>query len=125
MIFDTDILIWVQRGNEKAARLIDKTDERYISLQTYLELFQQASSKLQHKYTRDYLKSYNFSVLPLTEGIGSRAAIYIEEFSLSSGLLAGDALIAATAIENNMRLCTSNSKHFKAIHELDFKAFRP
>jgi len=42
MIFDTDILIWVQRGNEKAARLIEKTEDRYLSIQSYMELLQGA-----------------------------------------------------------------------------------
>ena len=36
MIYDTDILIWVQRGNEKAAALIEKDEEKYLSIQSYM-----------------------------------------------------------------------------------------
>ena len=32
---------------------------------------------------------------------------------------------AATAVENNMTLSSSNAKHFKAIKELQFKIFKP
>lgn len=124
-IFDTDILIWIERGNTKAARLIDTTEERYISIQTYMELMQCAKSKHQHKITREFLHDYNFQLLPLTENIGHRAAIYIEEYTLSSGLRAGDALVAATAIEHDLTLVTSNYKHFKVIQELQLHNFRP
>lgn len=123
MIFDTDIFIWVQRGNIKAAKLINETTNRCLSIQTYMELFQCAQSKKQHQITRDFLKELNFHVLPLTENIGHRAAIYIEEYSLSSGLRSGDALIAATAVENNLTLCSSNKKYFKDIRDLALKAF--
>lgn len=125
MIFDTDILIWVQRGNIKAAKLIDESQERYISIQTYMELFQCAQSKKQHQLTRQYLRELSFLILPLTENIGHRAAIYIEEHTLKSGLRAGDAIIAATAIENNLVLSSSNKKHFKIIPGLTFKVFVP
>lgn len=124
MLFDTDILIWVQRGNHKAAKIIDSEESRFISIQTYMELFQCAQSKEQHRITRDFLKKMNFRVLPFTENIGHRAAIYIEEYSLPSGLRAGDALIAATATENNLALCTSNRKHFKDIKDLKLDIFR-
>lgn len=125
MIFDTDIFIWVQRGNEKAAKLMEKTEERYLSIQTYMELLQCAENKTQHKYVKDFLASFGFNVLPLTENIGHRASIYVEEYTLSSNIRSGDAIIAATAIENNMMLSSSNVKHFRMIKELQLKVFKP
>jgi predicted nucleic acid-binding protein len=38
---------------------------------------------------------------------------------------AGDAIIAATAIENNTTLISSNVKHFKSVKELQLKTFKP
>ena len=104
MLFDTDILIWVQRANQKAANLVDKNRHRYLSIQSYMELLQNAQNKKQHKYIKDFISEYDFIVLPLTENIGHRALIYIEEYTLASNLRAGDAIVAATAVENNMTL---------------------
>jgi len=125
MIFDTDIFIWVERGNEKAAKLMEKTEEKFLSIQTYMELLQCAKNKIQHKYVKDFLSSFGFIVLPLTENIGHRASIYIEEYTLSCNIRSGDAIIAATAVENNMTLSSSNIKHFKVIKELKMKVFNP
>ena len=125
MIFDTDILIWIQRGNVKAARLVDREEERAISVQTYMELLQCAENKNQQKVTRDFLKDYGFKTIPLSANIGHRAAVYIDEYSLSHGVRVGDAIIAATASEENETLCSSNAKHFKCIKELQLKVFRP
>lgn len=125
MIFDTDIFIWAQRGNEKAAKLFEKQEEKYLSVQSYMELLQHAKNKTQHRYTKDFLTVFGFIVLPLTENIGHRASIYIEEYTLSSGLGSGDAIIAATAVENSMPLASGNVKHYRAIKELQLKAFRP
>ena len=125
MIFDTDIFIWVQRGNKNAAKMMEKSEERLLSVQTYMELLQCAKNKTQHKYIKDFLSSFGFAVLPLTENIGHRASIYIEEYTLSSGLGSGDAIIAATAVENNLILASSNSKHFKIVKDLQLKIFKP
>jgi len=125
MIFDTDIFIWIQRGNEKAAELIDHAGQRYLSIFSYMELFQGAKNKTQHKYIKDFLYDFGFLVLPLTENVGHRASIYIEEYTLSSHLRAGDAIVAATAVENNLPLVSSNTKHFKPIKDLRLKIFIP
>ena len=125
MIFDTDIFIWIQRGNPKAARLVEREQERFISVQTYLELLQGAENKQQHEYTKQFLKDFGFRTIPFSGNIGHRATVYIEEYSLSHGLRAGDALIAATAAENNLVLCSSNAKHFKPIRDLKLKVFNP
>ena len=115
MIFDTDILIWVQRGNEKAARLIDNTQHRYLSVQSYMELLQGAKDKTQHAYIRRFVRDFDFLILPLTENIGHRALVYVQEYSLSNSMRAGDAIIASTAVENGLQLCSSNVKHFKCV----------
>tara|TARA_Y100000031_G_C8153361_1_gene353431 strand:- start:172 stop:549 length:378 start_codon:yes stop_codon:yes gene_type:complete len=124
MVFDTDIFIWVQRGNEKAARIIEKAKDRFLSTQTYMELLQNAKNKNQLKYAKDFLSSFGFIILPFTENIGHRASIYIEEYTLSCNLRAGDAIVAATATESNMTLVSSNEKHFKPIKDLNLKVFK-
>lgn len=126
MIFDTDIFIWAQRGNTKAAKLINATTaERLLSIQSYLELLQGTQNKQQHQVIKKFIAEFGFITLPLTENIGHRALIYIEEYALSSGLRAGDAIIAATAIENGLTLTSSNIKHYRAIKDLKLKVFRP
>lgn len=104
---------------------MERTEERYLSVQTYLELLQNAQNKKQHQQTKDFLKTFHFTILPFTENIGHRACVYIEEYALSNGLRAGDAIIAATATESNLTLITSNGKHFKSIKDLKLKIFRP
>ena len=123
MIFDTDVLIWIQRGNAKAADWVDADDDRSISVITYMELLQHANHKSQQAIIKNYLSDMDFAIVPLTESIGYRASIYVEEYSLAHGISADDALIAATAIENGKTLASGNFKHYKAIRELDFKRF--
>ena len=125
MLFDTDILIWIQRGNVKAAHLVDRTEERLISVQTFMELLQTARDKSQHAIIKRYLKDLSFSALPLTENIGHRALVYVEEYGLSSGMRAGDAIVAATATENGLTLATGNPRHFRPVKGLALRIFRP
>lgn len=125
MIFDTDIIIWLQRGNLKAASLIEKDNVRMISIQTYMELLQCVNNKKQQQIIRNFLREFDFTLLPLTENIGHRASIYIEEYSMVNGLRAGDAIIAASAIENDVMLATGNYKHYKIIPNLELHPFKP
>jgi len=125
VIFDTDMFIWVQRGNLKAAQLMEGEDERLLSVQSYMELLQGAENRRQHELTKSFLRDFAFSTLPLSENIGHRAAVYIEEYGLSHGLRAGDAIVAATAAEHGLILCTSNAKHFSPIKDLKTRIFKP
>ena len=125
MIFDTDVLIWIFRGNAKAARALDRADRRTVSVVTYMELLQGARDKREVKAIKSFLVDMGFSVLPLCENVGHRASIYMEEYSLSTSISMADALIASAAIEANEQLFTANDRHYKAIKELDVKRFRP
>ena len=125
MLFDTDILIWIQRKNRKAAQIVDEEPERFISVLTYMELLQGAKNRGQQELSLDFLRRLGFVTLPLTENIGHRAAIYIEQYALSHGLRVADALIAATAVEGGLALCSSNEKHFGPIAGLRLNVFKP
>ena len=125
MIVDTDLFIWIQRGNNKVARLVEQEAERLLSLQTYVELPRGAQNRRRHEATESFLRTFGFTTLPLTENIGHRAAVYLEEYALSHGLRTGDAIVAATAAEHGLTLCTSNAKHFSPIRDLKIRAFKP
>jgi len=125
MIFDTDVLIWVLRGNTKAAKAVDQAENRGISVVTYMELLQGARDKHETRAIKSFLLDMNFHSLPLTENIGHRASIYMEEYVLSASLALADALISATTIESGNQLLTGNYKHYKVIEDLSLKRFRP
>lgn len=125
MLFDTDVLIWVLRGNPKAAKAVEACDQRSLSVVTYMELLQGARNKAEIRSVKAFLADIRFTAIPLTENIGHRASIYMEEYVLVDSMSMADALIAATAIEAKQSLISGNAKHYKAIQDLDLKRFRP
>ncbi len=125
MVFDTDVLVWALRRNLKAAAVIDTVQERHVSVVTHMELLRGARNKAELQSIKKEVSALRFAVLPLTENIGHRASMYLELHVLKSGLSVSDALIAATAVENGLTLCTGNVKHYKVIADLEIKAFRP
>lgn len=125
MIFDTDVLIWASRGNLRAARMIDAVTDRELSIISLMELLQGARSKIEVRLIQQSLRQLQFRVLPLSESIGATAAALVEEHAVAHGIQLADALIAATAIESKLPLCTANVKHFRPIRALSRVAFRP
>ena len=125
MIFDTDVLILFLRGNANAAQAVDAEENRSISLVTYMELLQGSRNKHEAHKIKAFLKDFGFSTLPLTENIGHRASIYIEEYALSCSIGVADALVAATAVEEFEALLSANSKHYKCVKELNLRQFQP
>ena len=97
MLFDTDMIIWLERGNRKAAKAIESVPQRFISVLSKMELLQGAANKAHLQDLELFIAEYDFIVLPLTDNIGHRALIYIEEYALAHGVRANDAIIAASA----------------------------
>jgi len=125
VLFDTDVLIHAQRGSRRAAAAIDAARDRFVSVQSLMELLQGARDTQELRTIKRFMNELSFEVLPLTENVGHRALVYVEEYGLSSGLRAGDAIVAATAVENAVPLVSANAKHFRSIKELDLVLFRP
>ena len=124
MIFDTDVMIWAFRGNDKALDAIDRAVMRSISAVTYMELLQGARNKAEMLSMKRFLSTLGFATLPVTAEISTRAIAIMEETALKSDLGVCDALIFATALESGDRLLSGNEKHFKEVPLLDAMAFR-
>jgi predicted nucleic acid-binding protein len=122
--FDTDVLIWALRGDARAATLIDAAQDPGISVMVYMELVQGAKDKRDLKLIRAFVTDLGFGILPLTDAIGHQASELIELHALKNALSPADAIIAATALQAKMPLCTGNTKHYRAIADLELRVFR-
>lgn len=123
VIFDTDVLIWTLRGNDKAARLIEGDGNRALSVISAMELLQGARDQKEMALLRRFLR--DFETIPLSAEIGQRACLYMEQHALKVDMGPMDALIAATVAERQEPFCTGNVKHYRQIAELELKPFRP
>ena len=70
MIFDSDVLIWLSRGNSDAIAWVESTPDRSLSVVTLMEILQGMRSRTEMKQTQESLRNLGFRVLPLTESIG-------------------------------------------------------
>lgn len=125
MIFDSDILIWFLRGHDKAADLLQNEPQRFMSQVTWMEIIQGARNKRELAQFKALLPDTGVHIIPLSAKIGDRAVAYLEEHSLKDGLMFGDALVGATAAENDLTLATANVKHFRCLEGVTLREFKP
>lgn len=123
-LIDADIFIWNWRGQEGAALLL--ADSPFaVSAVTYMELVQGMRNRREFAKLRADLKLWQVRLLPVTELISARAVALVERHFLPHHVQLADALVAATALQHDLVLVSSNSKHFRPIHGLQLEAFRP
>jgi predicted nucleic acid-binding protein len=125
MLVDTDVLIFNQRGNEKAAEWLDSHPRFSISAVTWMELVQGSRDKTELKTLRQALRFWDADIHPISEEISARAMFWLEEFALGHGLRMADALIAATAWYLGRPLVTANGRHYRFIDEIELIVFEP
>lgn len=124
MIFDTDVIIWALRGNQRANLVLTACAERSVSIISWMELVQGARDRRELQLIRKFMAGAQFRIIPVAEITSHRAATLVEQHSLRDGLELADALIAATALEANLPLTTGNDRHFRPIAGLSVKPFR-
>ena len=118
MIFDTDVLIWVLRGNAKAAKAVDTAGERSLSTVTYMELLQGARDNAEVRGIKAFLSDMQFAMLPLTENIGHRATIYMEEYGLAIAMGVADARFIARVSAGRLQLTQRFNRSHRCNHLL-------
>jgi hypothetical protein len=115
VIFDTNILIELYRGNVDVKNEIHKmgSDVFYISSITTAEFIAGARDKAELAIIEKQLSRY--VSIPLNEGINDIFIDIIRTLILSHRPQIPDVLIAATAIYYSLPLYTLNKKHFQYI----------
>ena len=124
LIFDTDILIDVLRGDVDAIQYLQTQSQQTqvaISAVTQMELVVGCRNKNELQSLRNFLQ--NFLLLKITETISDRSVQLLEQYRLSHGLLIADGLIAATALEYNQPFVTKNQRDFKFIIGLNLLTY--
>jgi len=117
VLADSTILIDLSRGNEAAILFCDnqrrKGEGMALSIISSMELIIGCRDKGDLNRTLKFLADY--PVIDISIPISRRAYQLILHFSMSHGLVIPDAFIAATALEEKLRLVTSNVRHFEMI----------
>jgi predicted nucleic acid-binding protein len=125
VIFDTNILIYADRGVLSAKDLIMNTKERSISAVTYMEYVPFCRSKRELAVFEKMLRALQFTIYEIDHIISYQARQMVRQYALSHNVEMADALIAATALKNHELLCTSNVKHFTPFRGLRLEHYSP
>lgn len=114
-LIDTNIFIAILKGNatlklfvENLACALDST--------VYAELIQGSKTKAEVQKIEKYLS--RFDLIHFDKTISQKTLELLRTYSKSHNLMFGDAIIAATCLENNLILLTYNVKDFRFIKGL-------
>lgn len=122
-LIDTDIIIWVLRGNKKHEDFLQSLKDKStlsISVVTIAEIYKNI-------YPSEIVKTENvlneLQTWDVTHEIAKQAGLYWREYvKRLKNLNLTDCLIAATANVNDLTLVSLNTKHFPM---KDIKIYNP
>jgi predicted nucleic acid-binding protein len=123
VLIDSDIVIEVLRARDTAiltqwSELADSSLPILVSPITFAEVEAGARSREMQEIARFFAP---LTCVAIDRKIGQLAGVYLRQFSKSHNLLIADALIAASAAQNQASLWTRNRKHYP-MPELSFYA---
>ncbi|MDX2039760.1 MAG: type II toxin-antitoxin system VapC family toxin [Acidobacteriota bacterium] len=118
-LIDTDILIDATHKRPEALAVLSgqvAVGGIKISIVSAMELIQGSRNSTELSQTQQFLR--RVSVVPINATSSQAARDLMERFFLSHGLVIPDALIAATALENDLVLYSKNIRHYRMIPNL-------
>lgn len=117
IVLDTNILIEILKNNTQTLQTVEALDgELCISAITVMELYFGARDKMELSKLKKFIDL--FDLIEIDSAISHQATLLIERYAKSHHLDIPDALIASSAVVNNIPLMTYNRKDFKYIDGL-------
>jgi tRNA(fMet)-specific endonuclease VapC len=118
ILCDTNIFIEIYRNNADIIKIVKQIGQQNLAVSdvTCAELLFGARNKKELTTIRKDLNK--LTVLPISSDVSAMAVSLVEKYALSHTLSLPDALIAATAIANNLKLYTMNLKDFRFIDKI-------
>lgn len=122
IVIDTDVLIWLLRGNEKVKemfkRAIEETEGLLYITPVQIAEIHAGMRKKEREKTQKLLDS--LLVIEIDREIGKLAGEFVKKYGKSHSVKLADALIGAATIVRGMKLWTFNKKHYPMFNEKEF-----
>ena len=116
LLIDTDVLIDYLRDYPDAVSYVEAQQERLlISVVTVAELYAGVREGEERLRLERFLRA--FDILPLDQRLAVQGGLYRRDYSKSHNVGLADALIAATATQQQV-LVTLNRKHFPMLQDV-------
>jgi hypothetical protein len=114
VLIDSDILIEVSRGKNRAAvsTLIELSTSDAAVLYSPISVAELWAGARPSEYDALHNLFRALTCAPIDEEVGRQAGAYLQRYRRSHGVEVADALIAANAVANNAELWTRNRKHY-------------
>lgn len=122
IMVDSDILIWILRGKnqfrEKLLDLAETTDGMLFITPVQIAEIHAGLKKDEFERTEKLLDS--LISIDVNRILGKLAGEFMKKYHKSHSLTLADAIIAAAAAENNLKMWTMNTKHYPMFRKHDF-----
>ncbi|MGZ4211891.1 MAG: PIN domain-containing protein [Actinomycetota bacterium] len=112
VLFDSDVLIWILRGSERARAFFESVpaSNRMLPAIVEMETVHGARDRSDLRLIRRFLDGAFAGTIHISEEISRRAAALVERYALSHRITPHDALIAATGLTMRAPLATGNAR---------------
>ncbi|WP_394261560.1 type II toxin-antitoxin system VapC family toxin [Moraxella boevrei] len=124
LLIDTDVMIELTRGNNQAIQLLNTYQKQHqlcVSSINRYELLIGSRNKSELKDLLELLTFFN--TLSLNNEIAQMAEKLIIDYNLSHNLQLADALIASTALVNDVGLLSRNKKDFQYTDKINLISY--
>ena len=117
ILLDTDILVDFLRGNSKAMTFVNANSERIIlSTIVIAELYAGVKGSAEQAVLDEFVSL--FRIVTVDANIAKAGGLYREDYAKSHGVELADAILAATAEDENAELKNLNIKHYPMLKGL-------